>query len=68
MGVIKLNPELNKIIIVVDGGLIQTISGIPKDIQIEVRDYDVEGVDEENITKIDDEEAVVTIWCSTQKK
>ena len=32
-----------KIIIIMDGGLIQDIANIPDDIVIEVRDYDIEG-------------------------
>ncbi len=54
--------DKKKIIIELQGGLITTISRIPADIQIEVRDYDVEGSDDERITKIDDKEAFVTIW------
>ncbi len=32
------------------GGLVQWIQGIPADLRIVVRDYDVEGADEEDLT------------------
>lgn len=39
--------------IYVQGGMIQEIENIPKGITIEVMDFDTEGADEENITKLD---------------
>ena len=39
-----------KLVITLDGGLIQDIQGIPEDLVILVRDYDVEGADEAEIT------------------
>ena len=54
---------MNKIIIIVEGGLIQDISNIPHDIEIEVRDYDTDGADEENTKKDSDgDEYLIGIW------
>jgi len=44
---------MRKIYIDVEGGLIQEIKDIPSDIEIIVRDYDVEGSDGDRITKDD---------------
>lgn len=41
--------EKKRIIVYMDGGLIQNIEGIPKDVLIEARDYDIEGADPEDI-------------------
>jgi hypothetical protein len=38
--------EKHRIIITVEGGIIQDIRNIPPGIVIEVRDYDCEGIDE----------------------
>lgn len=54
--------EPNKIIITVDGGIIQEIEGIPPGIEIEVRDFDTEGSDDPRIEEFNGERAFVTIW------
>jgi hypothetical protein len=54
--------EPHKVIIDVEGGIIQSIKNIPPGIIIEVRDYDVEGADTEEIKTIDGEEAVISTW------
>ena len=41
--------EKKKIVITLEGGLIQWIEGIPDGMVIEVRDYDVEGADESEL-------------------
>jgi len=38
----------HKIIVIVEGGLIQDISNIPKDIEIEVHDYDCDSEPDPN--------------------
>ena len=42
-------PDKKKIEITVEGGLIQAIEGIPKDVEVWVSDYDVEGTEEERL-------------------
>lgn len=54
----------NKIIVIVDGGVIQDVV-IPKalDATVEVRDYDIDGADEANLSKDDSgEECVISTW------
>lgn len=58
--------EKARIIITVEGGLIQDVS-IPDnvDVVVEVRDYDVEGVDEERITQGENgEEYIESEWSN----
>lgn len=52
------------IIIVVEGGLIQDIRGIPSGVTVEVRDLDVAecGVDEDRVNETSDGSAVVTTY------
>ncbi len=59
-----MNAENKKsIVITMDGGLIQEIEGIPQDVVIVVRDYDVEGVDEDDLTKDENgNECFESIW------
>ena len=55
----------HRIIVVVEGGLIQDIVGIPSGVKIEVRDFDVEGTDPEYHelkTTLDGEEYVSSVW------
>jgi len=40
-----------KIVISVEGGVVQSIDGIPEDVVVVVRDFDVDGVDEADLTK-----------------
>lgn len=44
----------NKITILVHGGLVQDIIGIPKDVEVEVLDYDIEGADPDNFSQDED--------------
>lgn len=58
-------PERNKstIILEVLGGVVQSVIGIPKGITVEVRDFDVEGAREDQLTDFgDDGKAVVLTW------
>jgi len=49
-----------KIVIVMDGGLVQTVlTDAPENMRVAVVDYDVEGTDEEELTKIGNEWADV---------
>ena len=51
------------IVITVEGGLIQWIAGIPEDVRIVVKDYDVDSVDEENLTTDENgDEYVESVW------
>lgn len=59
---VEVEAEPEKIIITMDGGLIQEIEGIPPGITIEVRDFDTEGSEDDRIVEIDGERAFVTIW------
>lgn len=60
--------EQHKIIITVDGGLIQDIENIPPGIQVEIHDFDTEGADDSEITMINNDEAVTSIWTSKETK
>ena len=42
---------MDKIIIFVQGGLIQDIQGVPKGLKIMIYDYDIDGLDEKELTK-----------------
>lgn len=55
--------DINKttIIIDVEGGLIQEIHDIPDNIEIIVRDYDVEGVEEDKIKTDEDKREYIEI-------
>jgi len=62
----EVKDSLPRISIVVQGGLIQDIS-IPDNVNVvvEVRDYDVEGIDEDRIEKDDDgSECVRSEWSN----
>lgn len=51
------------IVIDLDGGLIQQIRGIPRNIRLEVRDYDVEGAGPDELTQDKDgNDYFETIW------
>lgn len=55
--------------IIMQGGVIQDILGINKDMEIQVVDYDEEGYDEEDLTHIEEddgtiEDAYISIWDS----
>ena len=52
------------ILIVVEGGVIQNIEGIPAGVQVEVRDYDVEGCEPGDDLKTNDvgDEYFESIW------
>lgn len=48
--------------ITVEGGVIQAISGIPKGCKVTVFDFDTDGVPSNELTMVDEEEAVVSTW------
>lgn len=62
MNTLGNKPETKNIIIRIDGGVINEINNIPLGLTCEVRDYDVEGADDERITVVDGEEGVVSLW------
>jgi hypothetical protein len=49
--------NMAKITVKIEDGMVQAVEGIPADVTIEVRNYDVGGVDEKVITKDEKEEA-----------
>ncbi len=54
---------MKKIIVVIEGGIIQDIVGIPPNVVVEVRDWDID-VDDcaDHTTFVDGEEVVTTRW------
>lgn len=55
---------MKTIIISVEGGVIQNIGNIPDGVAVEVRDYDIDGVDPDRLSITPDGEAVVSVWMS----
>lgn len=53
--------DQDRIIIHVEGGLITAISGVPFDVTVEIRDYDVDGASPEELTDTPDGPAYVTL-------
>ena len=51
-----------EITIYVEGGVIHDITGIPEGIKVKVVDWDVDGVEEERLTKLEGGMALVTEW------
>lgn len=59
----------NEITIYVEGGVIQDITGIPEDISVKVVDRDVDGIEENSLTKLESGMALVSVWkpdCSSE--
>lgn len=57
------------ITIILGGGLIQEIEGIPDDVRIVVRDYDVEGADEQELSADENgNECFESIWEPTERE
>lgn len=51
------------ITITMEGGVIQDIQYIPKNVQVKVLDFDTEGVPDEELTKLrNGQKAVVSVW------
>lgn len=59
-----IKAEKAELTIYMEGGVIQDITGIPEDINLKVVDWDVDGIEENRLTKIGDEMALVTEWES----
>jgi len=56
-------PDKKTITITVEGGVIQGIAGIPEDVRIVVKDYDVEGAEPNNLSHDENGNAcVVSEW------
>jgi hypothetical protein len=53
---------MKRIIITLEGGIVQNIGGIPDDVTIEIRDFDTEGVPADELTETEDGKAVVSEW------
>lgn len=55
---------MRTITVIVEGGLVQDIQGIPKGIRVKVLDYDSDGIDESHpcAKKINGDWAFVGIW------
>jgi len=54
--------DKDSIHIFVEGGVIQDITGIPKGDKIVVVDWDVDGIEEERLTKLEAGMALVSEW------
>lgn len=52
----------NEITIDMEGGLIQDITGIPEGVKIRIVDWDIDGVEEKDLTKLKDGMALVYEW------
>ena len=46
--------EMDRIIVRVEGGMVQSVEGIPPGVIVEVRDYDTDGLDDEELETDDD--------------
>jgi len=46
--------EQRTIVIVVEGGAIQNVLGVPKGVQVHIHDYDTEGALPQNVTEDSD--------------
>lgn len=58
-----MKSRLARIIVVLEGGLIQDMEGIPPGVEVEVRDYDVEGAIGEKLCRdADGEKYAVSLW------
>ena len=57
-------PKAKEIMIIVSGGLVQDVQGIPEGIRVKVLDYDNDGIDKSHpcAKKINDEWAFVGVW------
>ena len=54
---------MERIVIVMEGGVIQDIVNIPPGVEIEVRDFDIEGTIEEELEETPDgEQYVQSLW------
>lgn len=52
-----------RITVVMEGGIIQSIEGIPDDVMIEVWDYDVDGAEADAITALENgDECILSEW------
>ena len=51
-----------EIIIYIEGGVIQDITGIPEDLTVKVVDWDTDGIDENRLTKLEAGMALVSEW------
>ena len=52
-----------QIIITVEGGIVQHVEVPSHEVEVVIRDYDVEGVDSDRLEKDDEgEECVVSVW------
>jgi hypothetical protein len=52
----------SKITVTMEGGIIQDITGIPEGVCVEVIDFDVEGIEESRIEKVNGHDATVVDW------
>jgi len=54
--------EKHEIIITMEGGVIQSIDNIPKNIKVKLIDFDVEGVEVFKLDIVNGNPAVVSYW------
>jgi hypothetical protein len=50
------------ITIYIEGGVIQDITGIPENSRVTVVDWDIDGVDPEDLTELEAGQAIVSVW------
>jgi hypothetical protein len=59
-------PE-NKIIITMEGGLVQDVTGIPRGVRVRIVDFDIEGADPEELTLLENgRRAAVSEYTATE--
>lgn len=55
--------QVKKIIVTIEGGVVQFIAHIPSGVIVEVHDYDTDGVEEEKLrTDKDGNKHTVVVW------
>lgn len=55
-----------KIVVIVDGGLVQDIHHIPEGVEVEVRDFDIEGVQLEELMQTENGEKYINALYTYQ--
>jgi hypothetical protein len=55
---------MNRIVIIIEGGLVQQVLSDGEPVTVAVVDYDVEGADLDDLTKLDGEDAFISHWTA----
>jgi hypothetical protein len=56
----RQQPAPHTVFVVLEGGLVQEVRGIPPGVEVHVVDYDIEGADELQVSPLDGEACVIT--------